>query len=433
MTDTMLIAIIVVQLAMIGVGIWTIPSIGSTAARWIFGLLVCPLLAAAVFWVSEPHFLFNDFRKAYYPAAVAVLDRPDALWPLIEKIQFVNLPVVAYLFAPLGLVSFKLSAAAFFVAGVAATLLAWRELVRLLPMAGHDRLVLLLLIAANGPLLYSLKEGNTSHFVLLALVVSLSLLHQQKSVLAGLLLGVCALIKLPLLIFAPYFLLRRNWSALAGFTGLLAGAGLLSIVIFGWEFNARWFELCVIQFSRNPIAAFNVQSIPSFLLRLQAGDALLRDWSGQVVPFVQRFSATAAALSMVAAAVLIGMRRPQTQLDDRWLNYEFALVTCLAIVTSPMSWTHYYCWLLLPAALFLSAESVIASTATSRRMAWAAILLVTPAVGIADFGGNVISAIYLKLAISHYLFGGLIWTGLLIWALARLAPSASRLERAPSN
>ena len=145
--------------------------------------------------------------------------------------------------------------------------------------------------------MYSLKEGNTSHWVLAALAGGLYLLRAGRPVAAGALLGAAAVLKLPLLLFGVYFVLRRNWRGALGFAAVCAAMGLLSVTLFGWDFHVRWFDLCVRQFSSQWIAAFNVQSIQSFVLRLRPAPELLRDWTAYPPAAGQR----------IAGYVLVGL------------------------------------------------------------------------------------------------------------------------------
>ncbi len=437
MNGSALALIVVAQLAVLATGVRFLRT--AKIAEWgmfqAAGALAAILvLSVFIFVVSEPPYVFSDFRKAYYPAGVAVLESADALSPLIERVFFVNLPSVAYFFAPLGLLPFKWAAVVFFAAGIAATLLAWRLLAQQAQLTHAGMLVLLLLFAANGPLLNSLREGNTSHYVLLLLAVALGFLRDGRHLQAGVALGLCALIKLPLLIFGPYLLLRRNWYATAAFSGVLATAGVISLAAFGWDQNVRWFELCVLQFSRNPIGAFNVQSFPGFFLRLEGGETLLRDWSAHPIEPAQRYLATAIVLALMSLAIAVGARRTNPAADDERQVLEFCVVTTLAVIASPMSWTHYYCWLLVPAAFLLNPSSVIASTPVTRGLAWAAIFLTTPIVLMAIFENSLASQLYAKALVSHYLLGGLIWFGILVWALATLSrkPASQQLAAAAS-
>ena len=410
----------------------------------VIGLALAAALAVFAFIISEPTDLFSDFRQAYYPAGKAVLESPSALAPFIDASnpvdRFVNLPIVAYLFAPFGAFSLLFSrgpSAIFLVLGIGATLWAWVVLARAANLAGDQKWLLLLLIAANGPLVNSLREGNTSHMILLGLAGGLVLLNRRQDVGAGVILGVCALIKLPLLIFGAYFVLRRNWNAVFGFSGTLMVAGLMSLWVFGWELNRLWFELCVLQFSQNALGAFNVQSIVAFALRLDGGTDMLRDWSLIDVSPSLRMFGRGVALALLAAAIAVCARRPafvsvSKQLD--WRNLEYSLVIVLAILASPLSWTHYYCWLLVPVAFFLSQASALASTPVAQRLGWAAIILISPVVTILSFPGYpMMQALYAKLLVSHYLLGALIWFGLLIWALAAKSAERTSLSTQEAN
>lgn len=446
MNGSVLALTIFAQLAVLAAGVKflqsaNLPGLGRLGSATALAILMAMgALAAVIFVIAEPPFFSTDFRKAYHPAAVAVLQGPSYLSEVITGIHgFVNLPSVAYIFAPFGLLPFKWSRIPFFILGVVATLWTWRILTREARLNERESFVLLLLFALSGPLVNSFKEGNTSHFMLFGLAVALAMIRMGRHYQAGAVLGLCALIKLPLLIFGPYFLLRRNWPAMFAFGGVLLAAAALSLLIFGWDVHVRWFEVCVLQFSRNPIGAFNSQSFPSVLLRLDGGEALLGDWSGHPVEPMQRHLATLIILAMLAIAVVVGARLPQLKShpplpsDDERLPLEFALVTTLAVVSSPMSWTHYYCWLLLPAAFALNPLSVIQSNSTTRYLSWVAIFLATPAVLRATFESPLAGEIYAKALVSHYLLAGLIWFGVLVWALARLSrQSATRTASALS-
>ena len=290
------------------------------------------------------------------------------------------------------------------------------------------------LFASNGPMLNSLKEGNTSHMVLLALVASHFLLRTNRPLAAGILLGLSALIKLPILIFAPYLLLRRHWTSAAGF-GLAVGAAvLLSVAVFGWEVNQRWLEVCVLPYSSHPIAAFNVQSIPGFLARLTWGPEFLREWSPQQAEPLHRLIASALAAAMLLGAVLASTVRPSKHAQpEEWKSLEYCLVATLAVIMSPLSWSHYYVWLLVPIAFFLRQGSSIAPSGWPRRLAWIAIVIVSQAVVIIPVADPVLAAFYSKLVVSSLLFGGLIWYGLLVAARAGLGTegaAAKDLKRA---
>ena len=82
------------------------------------------------------------------------------------------------------------------------------------------------------------------------------------------LLGLCALIKLPLLLFGAYFLLRGKWRVALGGVTAIATAVLLSLADYGLQGNIDWYKDSVEPFLGGVIPAFNVQSIDGFLIRL---------------------------------------------------------------------------------------------------------------------------------------------------------------------
>ncbi len=400
----------------------TIPS-GARLA--LFAASAVMLLLVSRF--GDPPLLFADFRIAYYPAGAAVLDHPASLAPFIQRgvTGFVNLPVLAYVFAPFGMLSLPVAAVLFTLLGLAAIVVTYLLLVRLTGVTGLRRLALLFLIAANGPLNYSVKEGNTSHFVLLGLVVSLWLLRRQWRVAAGVLLAVLALIKLPLLLFGPYLLYRRNGPAVLAFGFVCLGAAALSLAMFGWDLHVLWFDVAVRQFSDHTLSAFNVQSIQSFLARLADPAPPLFDWSLRELAPQQRRIGLLLTLLLYLITFLACVKASRSRIaveasDNARQDLEFTLVLCLALVSSPLSWTHYYCWLLLPMALALGPKRFLASSPLATFLCWIGTLMVMPMIVPLQFSDTGVMAFTTKFVVSFYLLGGLIWFAVLAWSLARL-------------
>src|SRR5262249_40563334 len=140
------------------------------------------------------------------------------------EVTFVNMPILAYLFAPLARLDDADAGWIFLALGLTAALVSWTLLARIgRCRAGGAALAFVFLI--NGPLVNSLREGTPTHFLLLLLALALLLWRAGWDFGAGLVLGFCALFKLPLLLFGGYFLLRRRWRILAG------GATMAAIVI----------------------------------------------------------------------------------------------------------------------------------------------------------------------------------------------------------
>ncbi len=396
-------------------------------------LMLCLALGLAgatihlVLWqVSEPAALFSDFFKAYYPAGETVLTggaKPP--WSQEEggAVTFVNLPILAWLFAPIARLDDAPAGWTFLALGVAAAGAAWALLARLGQRGSNIAAALLLFIfLINGPMVNSLREGNTTHFLLLLLTVALLLWRSGWDYGAGLVLGFCAIFKLPLLLLGAYFLLRRRWRIVAGGLTMAAAIVGLSLWYFGLAIHIAWYHFCVEPFIFGVIPAFNVQSIDGFLVRLSTGDQLLREWLPIALPLPYKI------FRLILFAAIYGgvfwlIRRAERQeplprmtgaLSARDLT-EFGLVLTLALVTSPISWTHYYLLLLLPWSLYLGGLLALPEDAISRTLMWGGLALASLPVVMPTLSPGWSAEIIARTIVSAWLYGGL----LTLLALAR--------------
>ncbi|GBQ81115.1 hypothetical protein AA13595_0523 [Gluconacetobacter johannae DSM 13595] len=225
----------------------------------------------------------------------------------------------------------------------------------------RTRTILALVFICNGPLWYSLLGmGNTTHFVLLLLVVSLGLLQQRKMYSTGLLVGFCATLKPMLAIFFIYFLWRRNWRAAAACIVAPAVTAISSLAVFGWYVTQGWYEWCIVQYSRQTIGAFNNQSINAFLLRLSTGPKYVYDWYPHSQLFSMAVLSKIISFSLLAIVVFSSFTwraRNARYAEGRHETsdaFDFSLLLAFCVLISPISWTHYYLLLLLPWSLYIT-------------------------------------------------------------------------------
>ena len=131
------------------------------------------------------------------------------------------------------------------------------------------------------------------------------------------------------------------------------------------------------------------------------------------------------AIALIYIAVLIVFlgrwRSARVQAGPhRPLDIEYMIVVTLALVASPLSWSHYYSWLLLPAAFLLNRGAAAASRA-QRLTGLAGIALIAPAVVVVRPAYAAIASAATLIAVSHYLYGGLAWLVFLLWSRSKLA------------
>jgi alpha-1,2-mannosyltransferase len=416
---------------------------GRPLAWW--GLILAGAVIHGLFWaISQPEIVFSDFYKAYFHAAEEVFfNGPRPTWPIEEnstEVGFVNIPGLVWLFVPLVPLGEVAAAWVFLGLGAAAALGAYALLLhvgRIGPRAGA---VLLFLFLVNGPLVNSLREGNTTHFILLLLVVALLLWRGGRDFAAGLVLGLCAMIKPPLILFGLYFLLRGRWRVVAGGATTIAAIVAVSLATFGLEINLGWYKACIEPFMKGAIAAFNVQSIDGFLMRLVTGPDELDNWFPLEPSIVHRVARIALVAGLFIGAYWLIRRAGGRAAEARAARgagargagarglatrdyVEFAIVLVLALVTTPVSWTHYYLLLLLTWGLYLGGQLALPGDAITRRLVWASWVLASLPVVAPPAEPEWLAEILSRTVVSAWLFGGF----LMLAALARGAFASARM------
>ena len=393
-------------------------------AMWLAAILGGGAIHFALWQVSEPPNLFCDFYKANWAAAEYLWETGlQATWPLTEKGGFSNLPVVGWFYVPLVPLGEERAAWTWWAFGVAALIAAWALLTRLARLQGPAAAGLLFVFIVSGPVVNSLREGQSSHFILLFLVATLVLLRARREYLAGLALGLCALIKLPLLLYGLYFLLRGRWWIVAGGATTIGAAVVVSFALFGVDGHIGWYNEWVAPYLSGYIPAFNVQSVDGFLMRLAKGETFLRHWDPPLAPALWH----RIARFCIFAALFGGSFWLMWRADRRSLAadgegpsardlLEFSMVVNLALITSPISWIHYYLFLMVPWALYVGGQLPLPDDATTRWLMHGGFLLtMTPIVMWAGEEPGLLNAVLARTVVSVLLVGG----SLMFAALAR--------------
>jgi hypothetical protein len=329
-------------------GFWLIPLLARRfGASWLFFLVVglgAAAMAAFVFVASQPYGVFEDFRLAYYEGGRAALEGGAAWSALYARgvDGFVNLPILAYLFAPFALFGPDAGAFLFFAAGVGAMVWSWRQLTTLFALSPEQSAIVLFAFACFGPLLYSFREGNISHLLLPLILQTLLDFRAKKELRAGALWGVIALVKPPLILLCVYLVLRMRWRAAGAALAMGLGVTLLSVAIFGLPLHLEWYEASIAPFAAGPIPGYNAQSIASMIARFETGVSGYRDWTPHILSSLGRGVVLAATALLVGAFGWIAWRKKADW--DRVFETEIALLILLTCLVSTLAWSHYFVW-----------------------------------------------------------------------------------------
>ncbi|MBW4025623.1 MAG: DUF2029 domain-containing protein [Proteobacteria bacterium] len=337
-----------------------------------------------------------------------------------------NVPIVAWVLTPfawLGRLPADLAFAALGLTSIAATLVL---LTRLGTAVMAPCLCLMFLL--NGPLWYCLLLGNSTEMVLLCLVAALTLWRRQWGYTVGLIIGVAAVIKPMLILFGLYFAFKREWRVVAGGATVIIGALLASVLVAGLDNTLYWYQHTVGDFAGKPMPAYNVQSIEAFILRLSKGPASATDWYPHMLPVwgkIIRDVVFVSLFALLGAALWLGQRRVAGEPARRpgaQESLEFCLVLTFCLVTSTVSWTHYYLLLLLPYALYFTGNLPLRDDRLTHGLVWTSLIFCSLPVHEHIFGSAALEGIFFRTLQSVWLFGGL----LLFAALVRGAIAPDR-------
>lgn len=414
------------------------------ALAWL-AAIVCGGAIHLILWqYSEPPWIFSDFFKAYWVAGEHLWNGGlSAAYPFTVRGNWSNLPILAWPFAllvPLG----KAAAGWTFLAiGLGVTLAAWALLARLAGLRGAGAAFLLFLFLINGPLVNSLREGNSTHFLLFFMVVGVWLWQMQRDYAAGLALGICAAVKPPLMLIGIYFLARRRWGIVAGGATTIGLAVLLSLAVFGLAGHLLWYEDAIKPYLGHAVPAFNVQSIDGFLIRLSTGAGELLYW-GPIEPTpLHKMARYGLLASLLGGVVWLMLRAERKQLISPATGsgatgqdlLQFSMVLIIAFLISPASWTHYYLLFLLPLGLYLGGRLPLPDDAATRWLFWpgyalASLPVIMPAMDPdSDAPRSLLAEIAARTIVSAWFFGALLMLACLArgaWLATRPAKQARR-------
>jgi hypothetical protein len=348
--------------------------------------------------------------------------------------HWIYLPAYAWIFRPLAGLDFPVAARVWLALSAILSLACIGLLWHARPWAGDKHVAawrtawIIFFGLTFQPILDNLWHGNISALIFFVFCLSYWLLRRQHPWLAGLVLGLIVPLKFYPALFVLYFVWRRNWALVAGaLIGCLVVLAV-SLLTAGWTGNLAYSQMILAELRGGGIPAFNNQSISGFLLHaFTRGD--VNGWGDMVAPplvSVLRLLLVGALIGAVAWAL---RRRPEaTAAPAAAQDLDLALVIGVMLLASPITWYHYYVWLLFP--LLVLFDALLQSARTTRRDVLLlaigyGLVVVQGIVVIRPFAAQAIQAVWLlRVLLSQAFFGAL----LLMYLAWHLRVSERRIE-----
>ncbi len=212
-------------------------------------------------------------------------------------------------------------------------------------------LLAFLLVFTFEPIYVSLELGQVDFLILLLISMTFWAYRSRRDMIAGLCLGLAAMIKLSPALLIVYFLWKGEhriliWAVVGAFM-----AGVLSWAIAGHG-AVLFFSTSVFPALFKGTAFFQNQSLNGFFSRLFVDPGLY--YSLEEFPSIPQ----ARALSTLSSLALVGIgafvTRERISRSSLRFDFEFSLAIVTMLLVSSICWEHYFTWVLLPFLVLLN-------------------------------------------------------------------------------
>lgn len=283
-----------------------------------------------IFLASARHHLAG--RSLYTPSRVRSTTSPDQTAPLN-----LNLPHTMLFVWPLAHLSDRAALGVWLAGGLALGL--WASLASVRALGWRLRLFPTLLavvyLIAWAPSAAFTLTAQISFYLMAAVCAAWLAARRSDSLRAGLWLGLAAATKPFLLLFVPYFVLRRDWRALTAMLAVIAASVGAGLAMFGPGAYGEWLQqLPRINWSAHYLNA----SIMGVLQRTlgRSSYAVFTRAPDVVLPL------TACVGAVVGAFTLARVARPRRH--PQGTDADWAVLLLAALLMSPLGW-NYYLWI----------------------------------------------------------------------------------------
>jgi len=297
------------------------------------------LMAKALISGVNPYLPLNELAQMFignfsflphpapYPPFVAILSTPLLLFSLN------NVIVVWFVIEVVGLIA---------IAGMLTTL--WRGRVEWV----HAIFILFLLLAWY-PVMVDLLYGQLTILLTTLLLAALLALRKENKILAGVLIGLSVAIKMfawPLII---YFALKKDWRTLLTSCLTAIGLNLIALLVMGFGPIMDYYLQVTRQVATIYQSFLTNYSLWSIGYRLFEGTQPNGVDFVSAPPLINMPQIAPLVSAGLAAAFLLAGLIWAIRSRDR--DIAFAILVCVIIAISPISWDHYYVMIIISLAI----------------------------------------------------------------------------------
>lgn len=381
---------------------------GRTAAltwnsRWPpFALPLIGIALAVLAWQATTRSV--DF-PVYYRAATDILaGRFDVYPPAVAGVfpphGFRYAPAIAFLMAPIALVSVEAAALALFVLKLGALAYMSRVIARRCGRTEDaPRLGVLAFVVCVGYAAEEMRYGNVQLLCVAALVAAFDGVVDRRVVMPAGALALSIATKLAPLIMLPYLALRREWALCLVCLLMLAGLALAPAALVGQEANLRLLQHFA-EYARE-----KVDEQDNYAWRGVVDRAALTLTASPAQGTAPAAPAGVTIVWLLGSAALLAaawraLRQPASH--GRTLMLELSIVLTLMLLISPHTQRRYFVTLFVPSATLLAVAAEPAGV-TKRTLAWmraGQMGIVLPGTVLpALFAGHLLTRIYQSLSL----------------------------------
>ncbi len=197
---------------------------------------------------------------------------------------------------------------------------------------------LLCLALLSFPFKFTLGMGQMNLYVLLFTTLSVFLFQKEKSVLAGISLGIAIGAKLFPILFLLFFLRKKNVRLTIASVITFVLLHALPLFLYGQKILQLYYTDLIFKMNSLGNWAYYNQSLAGLLARLHAS-----------LPLTQILILFAVGLFFAMTILTMSSQKRSASMTI----IEYSLLVCSWLITEGVSWQHYFVFLLFPFAGFL--------------------------------------------------------------------------------